>query len=93
MYTIVIDDPKIYQDGETFAREHHSSLNELVNKYVASLAAKVRMSNKKETKSLSEQEEYQKALAYVKTLVAKGGKNVPEDINPMEVFVQAKYRL
>lgn len=93
MYTIAIDDPMIYLDGETFARENHSSLKELVNKYVASLAAKVRLSKQKESKSLSEQEDFQKALAYVKTLTAKGGKPVPADIDPMEVFVQEKYGL
>ena len=40
MYTIAIDDPKIYQAGEIFAKENHSSLKELVNLYVASLAKK-----------------------------------------------------
>lgn len=42
---------------------------------------------------VSEQEEYQKALAYVKTLTAKGGKPVPVDIDPMEVFVEEKFGL
>lgn len=42
---------------------------------------------------VSEQEEYQKALAYVETLMVKVGKPVPADIAPMEVFVQEKYGL
>lgn len=41
MYTIAIDDPKVYQAGEIFASENHSSLKEMVNKYVAELASKV----------------------------------------------------
>ena len=40
MYTIAIDDPNIYQAGEIFASENHSSLKEMVNKYVAELVAK-----------------------------------------------------
>ena len=93
MYTIVIDDPMNYLDGETFARENHSSLKELVNKYVAGLAAKVRSSHKHEEKNISEQEEYLNAFAYVKTLTAKGGKPVPADIDPMDIYVKEKYGL
>ena len=39
MNTIVIDDPLIYQRGELYAKAKHSSLKELVNQYVATLAA------------------------------------------------------
>lgn len=47
MYTISIDDPKIYQAGEVFASENHSSLKEMVNKYVAELASKVLLRKEK----------------------------------------------
>lgn len=50
-------------------------------------------SNSMKIKRDLEQEEYQKALAYVETLMAKGGKPVPADIDPMAVFVQEKYGL
>lgn len=49
--------------------------------------------NNMNTKRVSEQEEYQKALAYVETLMIKDGKPVPADIDPMEIFVQEKYGL
>ena len=39
MNTIIIDDPMVYQGGEMFAKQNHVSLKELVNNYVASLAA------------------------------------------------------
>ena len=39
MNTITIDDPRIFQGGELFAKANHSTLKELVNKYVATLAA------------------------------------------------------
>lgn len=92
MYTIAIDDPMIFQDGETFARENHSSLKELVNKYVASLAAKVRMARLKEDKGFAETEEFLKSLAYVRTLVAKDGKPIPADIDPMAVYAEERHK-
>ena len=46
MNTIIIDDPKIYQGGEMFAKQNNVSLKELVNNYVASLAAKIQSRNK-----------------------------------------------
>ena len=39
MNTITIDDPHVFMGGELFAKANHSSLKELVNKYVATLAA------------------------------------------------------
>ena len=45
MNTIVIDDPLVFQGGELFAKANHSSLKELVNKYVATLADNFYSSN------------------------------------------------
>lgn len=93
MYTISIDDPNVYLRGETFAKEHNSSLKELVNKYVSNLAAKASAAKPQENESaLSEAEKFQKALAYVKSLTTKGGKSVPANIEPMDVFVEIKYK-
>ena len=49
MYQITINDPKVYQAGEIFAKENHSTLEELVNRYVASLAADVLSPSEKES--------------------------------------------
>lgn len=93
MYTIAIDDPMAYLDGEIYAKENHSSLKELVNKYVASLAAKVRTTQKQNKVVLSQTEEFQKALAYVESLTAKGGRPVPAEENGLEALVEKKYKL
>ena len=93
MYHIVIKDPTIYQDGETYAKANHSTLEDMVNKYVASLADKVRGKNKKTDVPFSQTDEFLNALAYVKTKAAKGGKPVPADENGLDALVDAKYRL
>ena len=69
MYTITIEDPKIYLSGEIFARENHSSLKELVNKYVASLAAKV-LSQKTVDVPYSEAKEFKEAMLFMDSFVA-----------------------
>lgn len=93
MYQIAINDPMIYLDGEAYAKENHSSLTELVNKYVASLAEKVRLTRKTQQQSLSQTDEFRKALAYVKAIVPTGGKPVPADENGLDVLVEQKYKL
>ncbi len=49
MYQIAINDPKIFLAGEAFARENHSSLSELVNKYVANSCCKVLEAERKKS--------------------------------------------
>ncbi len=93
MYQIAINDPMAYMDGETYAREHYSSLEELVNKYVVALAEKIRSRKKCPAAASSEAEEYQQALAYVKSLVVKGGPSVPADENGLDALVEKKYAL
>lgn len=71
MNTIIIDDPLVFQGGELYARANHSSLKELVNKYVASLAAQVNSSNQREktTKSFTDTKEFQNAMAFMDSFV------------------------
>lgn len=93
MYQIAINDPMVYLDGEIYAQENHSSLEELVNKYVASLAALIRSRKKQQTVPFSQSEEFQKAVAFVKSKAAKGGRPVPADEDGLESLVEAKYKL
>lgn len=69
--TIIIDDPKVYQEGELFAQLNHSSLKELVNKYVASLAAKVQVLKEKDMKKVAftKTEEFEKAMQFMDSFV------------------------
>lgn len=71
MNTIIIDDPLVFQGSELYARANHSSLKELVNKYVASLAAQVNSSNQREktTKSFTDTKEFQNAMAFMDSFV------------------------
>lgn len=41
----------------------------------------------------SQTEEFQKALALVKTMTVKGGNPVPADEDGLEALVEAKYKL
>ena len=70
MYQIVINDPKIYQAGEIFAQENHSTLDELVNKYVAELAAKI-LSRKEAKQNITQTEEFKQAMKYMDKFVAE----------------------
>lgn len=91
MYTIAIDDPKIYQAGEIFAKENHSSLKELVNIYVASLAKKVfAKTGKKE--ALVKTEEFKDAMAFMDSFVVDDLKtSVPISDNGKGALVHVKY--
>ena len=66
MNTITIDDPRVFQGGELFAKANHSTLKELVNKYVASLAANFYSSRGagKTEESLIESEDFKKAMVF-----------------------------
>ena len=92
MYRIAINDPKAYLDGEIYARENHSTLEELVNKYVVALAEEIRSRKKHPAVSFPETDEFRQALAYVESLVAKGGNPVPADENSLDALVELKYK-
>lgn len=71
MNTIIIDDPMVYQGGEMFVKQNHVSLKELVNDYVASLAAKVQSQNKNSADvSFTQTDAFKKAMDYMDTFVA-----------------------
>lgn len=69
MYQITINDPLAYRAGEAFARANNSTLSELVNRYVASLASKT-LSHTKPGGSITETKEFMDAMEYMDSLVA-----------------------
>ncbi len=85
MNTIVINS-KTYQSAELYAKMHNVSISDVVEKAVSLLLQKIQPKE-----SFTETTEFKDALAYVKTLKAKGGKPIPEDENGLEVLVAKKY--
>lgn len=45
------------------------------------------------TQKITETTEFKEALAYVETMVSKGGKPVPADENGLDALVEMKYAL
>ena len=48
---------------------------------------------KQATQKFTETTEFKEALAYVETMVSKGGKPVPADENGLDALVEMKYAL
>ncbi len=48
---------------------------------------------KPSTPKITETTEFKEALAYVETMVSKGGKPVPADANGLDALVEMKYAL
>ena len=48
---------------------------------------------KPSTQKITETTEFKEALAYVETMVSKGGKPVPADANGLDTLVEIKYAL
>lgn len=88
MNTISIDS-NIYKEAELYAKLHKISVDAVIEKGLTLLFGK--LTPKK--KIVDKNAEFQKALAYVESLTVKGGKPVPADIDPMDVFVETKYNL
>ena len=94
MNTITIDDPRVFMGGELFAKANHSSLKELVNKYVASLAANFYSSKEhaKEKEPLMESEEFKKAMAFMDSFVIEDlSSEVPVDEDGKGALARIKY--
>lgn len=93
MNTIIIDDPKVYQGGEMFAKQNHVSLKELVNNYVASLAAKVQSRNKNAVDvSFTQTDAFKKAMDYMDSFVADDFTTpVPVNEDTKAVVAHIKY--
>ena len=94
MNTIIIDDPHVFMGGELFAKANHSSLKELVNKYVASLAANF-YSSKEHVKAevpLMESEEFKKAMDFMDSFVIEDlSSEVPVDEDGKGALARIKY--
>ena len=93
MNTIIIDDPHVFMGGELFAKANHSSLKELVNKYVASLAASFYSSKEHAAKvPLMESEEFKKAMAFMDSFVIEDlSSEVPVDEDGKGALARIKY--
>lgn len=87
MNTIAINS-NIYKGAEMYAKLHHISVEAVVEKGLSLLLEK--FNPKEKTVSNSELEQ---AMAIMDTMMAKGGKQIPADENPMDVFVEQKYGL
>ncbi len=91
MYTIAIDAPNIYQAGEIFASENHSSLQEMVNKYVAELAAKV-LSRKDNYVPITKTEKFKNTMKALDAFVVDDLKTpVPADEDGKGAIARVKY--
>ena len=93
MNTITIDDPHVFMGGELFAKANHSSLKELVNKYVATLAANFYSSKEHAAKvPLMESEEFKKAMAFMDSFVIEDlSSEVPVDEDGKGALARIKY--
>ena len=94
MNTITIDDPRVFMGGELFAKANHSSLKELVNKYVASLAANFYSSKEQEKVELPlmESEEFKKAMAFMDSFVIENlASDMPADEDGKGALAREKY--
>lgn len=87
MNTIAIDS-KIYEGVEKYAKLHNITVDDVVEKGVLLL-----IGNILPKESVLKTKKFQDALAYVKTLKAKGGRPVPADENDLGALVEKKYAL
>lgn len=74
--------------AEEYARQHNISVSDAIERGVMLLWGKLQ-----EGPSVAKSVEYQNALAYVKTLKAKGGKPVPATENGLDALIEEKYAL
>ena len=94
MNTIVIDDPLIYQRGELYAKAKHSSLKELVNQYVATLAAQAFpfIEHQQTSVPFTQTEEFKKAMEYMDTFVISDPSiKIPVDEDGKGAVTRMKY--
>lgn len=94
MNTITIDDPRVFMGGELFAKANHSSLKELVNKYVATLAATFYSSKEQEKAEVPfmESEEFKRAMAFMDSFVIENlASDMPADEDGKGALAREKY--
>ena len=82
MNTITIDS-NIYKGAEMYAKLHNISVGDAIEKGILLLTGNVRSQQEEQKEN-----NFQDALAYVKTLKAKGGKPVPSDENDIKALVE-----
>ncbi|MBP3470887.1 MAG: hypothetical protein J6K41_01445 [Paraprevotella sp.] len=84
MNTITVD-ANTYRGIERYAKAHHLSINDVVKEALLLLFG----NNHKA--QIRENEEFQRAMAYMDTLIAKEGKSVPANENGIASLVEEKY--
>lgn len=87
MNTVAINS-NIYKGAEQYAHLHNISVTATVEKALLLFLQKAQPKQQ-----LTKTTEFKEALAYVKTLKAKGGKPVPADENGLDALVEKKYTL
>ncbi len=87
MYQVAIN-KNVYEGANVYAKLHNTTIAETIEKAVLSF-----LQSKQSKQNFTETTEYKQALAYVKTLKAKGGRPVPEDENGLDALVDKKYML
>ncbi len=87
MNTVAINS-NIYKGAEQYAHLHNISVAAAVEKAISLFLQKTQPKQQ-----LTKTTEFKEALAYVKTLKAKGGKPVPADENGLDALVEEKYAL
>lgn len=87
MYQIAINN-NVYKGAEMYAKLHNISVSDAIEKAVMSLLQKLQPKQK-----YTDTTEFKDALAYVKTLKAKGGMPIPVDENGLDALVEDKYAL
>lgn len=87
MNTVTLSDDTI-KYAEEYARRNNISVSDAIERGVMLLWDKLH-----ERQNVTRTHEYQDALAYVKTLKAKGGKPVPSFENGLDALIEEKYAL
>ena len=87
MNTISIDS-NLYKKAEVYAKLHKISVSEAMERALTLLLGKSRQSEKEK---MEESAEFKNALAYVDTLMSKGGTPVPADEDGKGAVARFKY--
>jgi len=84
----VLINSNVYSGAASYAKLANISVSDVVEKAVVLFLKKAQTKQK-----ITETTEFKEALAYVKTLKAKGGKPIPTDENGLDALVEKKYAL
>ncbi len=84
----VLINSNVYSGAASYAKLTNVSVSDIVEKALVLFLQKVQPRQK-----ITDTSEFKEALAYVKSLKAKGGKPVPADENGLDALVEKKYAL